>query len=42
MSNLITLAEALDIDRESAILMLCDLVKTEPELEISFETDDEE
>ena len=42
VSNLITLAEALDIDRESAILMLCDLVKTEPELEISFETDDEE
>lgn len=39
--NLIALAEALDIDRESAILMLCDMVKTEPELEVSFETDDE-
>jgi len=39
--NLITIAEALDIDRESAILMLCDMVKTEPELEISFESDDE-
>lgn len=40
--NLIALAEALDIDRETAILMLCDLVKTEPELEISFEEDDDE
>ena len=39
--NLLAMAEALDIDRESAILMLCDLVKTEPELEISFEEDDE-
>lgn len=40
--NLLAMAEALDIDRESAILMLCDLVKTEPELEISFEEDDNE
>ena len=39
--NLLALAEALDIDRETAILMLCDMVKTEPELEISFEEDDE-
>lgn len=40
--NTLAMAEALDIDRETAILMLCDLVKTEPELEISFEEDDEE
>ncbi len=40
--NLLAMAEALDIDRESAILMLCDMVKTEPELEVSFEQDDEE
>ena len=40
--NLLAMAEALDIDRESAILMLCDMVKTEPELEISFEEDDNE
>ena len=40
--NLLALAEALDIDRESAILMLCDMVKTEPELEVSFENDDNE
>ncbi len=39
--NLLAMAEALDIDRESAILMLCDMVKTEPELEVSFEEDDE-
>lgn len=40
--NLLAMAEALDIDRESAILMLCDMVKTEPELEVSFENDDDE
>lgn len=40
--NLLAMAEALDIDRESAILMLCDMVKTEPELEVSFEEDDNE
>lgn len=40
--NLLAMAEALDIDRESAILMLCDMVKSEPELEVSFESDDEE
>lgn len=40
--NLLAMAEALDIDRESAILMLCDMVKTEPELEVSFEEDDKE
>jgi len=40
--NLLAMAEALDIDRESAILMLCDMVKTEPELEISFEEDTED
>lgn len=40
--NILAMAEALDIDRETAILMLCDLVKTEPELEVSFEEDDNE
>ena len=39
--NLLAIAEVLDIDRETAILMLCDMVKSEPELEISFEEDDE-
>ncbi|MDE6808528.1 MAG: TerB family tellurite resistance protein [Muribaculaceae bacterium] len=40
--NLLALAEALDIDRDAAVLMLCDLVKSEPELEVSFENDEEE
>lgn len=40
--NLLAMAEALDIDRESAILMLCDMVKNEPELEVSFENDVDE
>lgn len=40
--NLLALAEALDIDQDAAVLMLCDLVKTEPELEVSFEPQDEE
>ena len=39
--NLLAMAEALDIDRETAILLLCDMVKTEKDLEISFEEDDE-
>ena len=39
--NLIALAEALDIDQDAAVLMLCDLVKSEPELEVSFESEDE-
>lgn len=39
--NLLALAEALDIDQDAAVLMLCDLVKTEPELEISFEPDED-
>ena len=40
--NLLALAEALDIDQDAAVLMLCDLVKSEPELEVSFAPDDEE
>ena len=40
--NLLAMAEALDIERESAILMLCDMVKNEPDLEVSFENDEEE
>lgn len=39
--NLLALAEALDIDQDAAVLMLCDLVKSEPELEVSFEADEE-
>ncbi len=40
--NLLALAEALDIDQDAAVLMLCDLVKSEPELEVSFEPEDED
>lgn len=36
VNNIITIGEALDIDRDDAVLMLCDMVKTEPELEVSF------
>lgn len=39
--NLLALAEALDIDQDAAVLMLCDLVKSEPELEVSFQPDEE-
>jgi uncharacterized tellurite resistance protein B-like protein len=39
--NLLALAEALDIDHDAAVLMLCDLVKSEPELEVSFESEDD-
>ena len=39
--HLLALAEALDIDQDAAVLMLCDLVKSEPELEISFESEEE-
>ncbi|MBD5361413.1 MAG: TerB family tellurite resistance protein [Bacteroides sp.] len=39
--NILVLAEALDIDQDAAVLMLCDLVKTEPELEVSFKPEDE-
>lgn len=40
--NLLTLGEALGIEPSMATLMLCDLVKTEPELEVSFEEDIED
>lgn len=39
--NLLVIAEALDIDQDAAVLMLCDLVKSEPELEVSFEPEEE-
>lgn len=39
--NLLALAEALDIDQDAAVLMLCDLVKSEPELEVSFEPEED-
>lgn len=40
--NHLALAEALDIDQDAAVLMLCDLVKSEPELEVSFEPEEAE
>lgn len=39
--NILALAQALGIDTDTAVLMLCDLVKTEPELEVSFEDAEE-
>lgn len=39
--NLLALADALDIDQDAAVLMLCDLVKSEPELEVSFAPEEE-
>lgn len=40
--NILTLAEAMDITPAVATLMLCDMVKSEPELEVSFEDDTED
>lgn len=37
ISTAIAIAEALEIETEMAILLLLDMVKTEPELEIDFE-----
>lgn len=37
VENLLAVADALDIDESMATLLLCDMVKEEPELEISFE-----
>lgn len=37
VNNLLAVADALGMGTESAVLLLCDLVKSEPELEISFE-----
>lgn len=37
VSNLLVIAEALGIEEEDAILMLADMVKTEPELTINME-----
>lgn len=39
--NLLALAEALDIDQDAAVLMICDLVKSEPDLEVTFEDDED-
>lgn len=39
--NLLTLGEALDIEPSMVMLMLCDMVKTEPELEVSFDDGEE-
>ncbi len=35
--NILAIADALDIDTPTAVLLLCDLVKDEPEMQISFE-----
>ena len=40
--NIITLGEAMDIEPAVTTLMLCDMVKNEPDFEISFEDDTEE
>ena len=37
VDNLLVIAEALGMDHTTAILLLCDMVKEEPDLEISFE-----
>jgi len=37
VSNLLMIAEVLGIEDEMAVLMLADMVKSEPELEISFD-----
>ena len=37
VDNLLTVADALGMDNSTAILLLCDLVKSEPNLTISFE-----
>lgn len=37
MTNIMAIADALGVEHQYAILMVADLVKTEPELEISFE-----
>ena len=37
VDNLMLVADVLGMDQATAILLLCDMVKEEPELEISFE-----
>ena len=37
VNNLLATADAFGMDTETAVLLLCDMVKTEPELEISFD-----
>ena len=37
VDNLLAIADALDMEQATAVLLLCDMVKEEPELEISFE-----
>ncbi len=37
VDNLLSIADALGMDQATAVLLLCDMVKEEPELEISFE-----
>ncbi len=36
VDNLLSIADALGMDQATAVLLLCDMVKEEPELEISF------
>lgn len=36
VSTALAIAEALDIEQETAVLLLADLIKSEPELEIEF------
>lgn len=37
VDNLLAIADALGMEQATAVLLLCDMVKEEPELEISFE-----
>ena len=37
VDNLLAIADALGMEQATAVLLLCDIVKEEPELEISFE-----
>ncbi len=41
VNNLLAIADALGIDTDMACLLLCDMVKTEAELEIDTEEDEE-
>jgi len=39
VNNLLAIADALGIETDMAVLLLCDMVKTEPELEVDTEED---
>lgn len=41
VNNMLAIADVLGVDTATAVLLLCDKVKDEPEMEISFESEDE-